>query len=362
VSTVRANPLEGLRVGYAPYTTKLDTPGDRRRFCHYATRRGIEFEIADPRKSYDVVVLSARADIDAWSRHPDDGTRIVYDLIDSYLLMPHRNLRNALRGMGKFASRELSRPVLSYHRAMERMCERADAIVCTTEEQRAAYLRYCDNVQLILDVHLELGDLHKTDYSLGPVLNLVWEGLPYTLDSFLDIAPVLRELAEERPCALHLVTDLTMHRLLGRYIERDTTKLAERIMRPTYLYEWNAERLGSIVTACDIALIPLKVGDPLFFNKPENKLLIFWRLGMPTLTTATPAYARAMEAAGMDLACTTLDDWARQIRRLADDEALRRSCGESGRAYVERNHDEDGLLSRWDRLFESVLAQSRSGS
>ena len=350
-------PLRGLRVAYAPYDGTLRSPGDRRRFCHYAERRGIDFEIADPGERYDLVVLSTRADIDAWSSHPADGTRIVYDLIDSYLLLPRWKPSNALRGMAKFATRELRRPVVSYHRAMERMCARSDAVVCTTEEQRTEYRRLCTNVHLILDAHMELGSAHKSDYALGPVLDLVWEGLPYTLDSFLEIAPVLQELARERPCALHLVTDLEMPRVLGRYGRRDTQDIAQRIMSPTQIYEWDAQTLARVAVSCDLTLIPLKTGDPLFFNKPENKLLIFWRLGMPTLTTATPSYSRAMEAAGMDLACTTLDDWARELRRLGDDEELRRSCGERGRAFVEEHHDEATLLARWDRLFESVLSR-----
>ena len=57
------SPLDGLRVGYAPLSPSLEQPGDRRRFVYYAQRRGIEFEIADPAKDYDVVVVSQRADI-----------------------------------------------------------------------------------------------------------------------------------------------------------------------------------------------------------------------------------------------------------------------------------------------------------
>ena len=49
--------LQQLRIGYVPYTPSLDKPGDRRRFVHYARRRNLSFEIADPAQDYDVVIL-----------------------------------------------------------------------------------------------------------------------------------------------------------------------------------------------------------------------------------------------------------------------------------------------------------------
>ena len=50
--------LKRLRYGYVPYSSSLEMPGDRRRFVHYARRRGLDFEIADPSRAYDAVVLS----------------------------------------------------------------------------------------------------------------------------------------------------------------------------------------------------------------------------------------------------------------------------------------------------------------
>ena len=44
-----------MRVGYAPYDASLSGPADRRRFPFYAERRGIQFELADPSREYDLV-------------------------------------------------------------------------------------------------------------------------------------------------------------------------------------------------------------------------------------------------------------------------------------------------------------------
>ena len=54
--------FDKLRIGYVPYSNDMTKPGDRRRFCYYAKKRNIKFEIAQPSKDYDVVVLTEGAD------------------------------------------------------------------------------------------------------------------------------------------------------------------------------------------------------------------------------------------------------------------------------------------------------------
>lgn len=348
--------FDGLRVGYSPYSPTLTRPGDRRRFCFYARHRGVEFEIAHPDRTYDVVVLSARADITTWRQYRVGEAKIVYDLIDSYLALPRLDAKSLLRGTAKFVARETRDLAFVYRKAIEQMCRRADAVICSTEEQRAEILRMCPNVHVILDSHSTLLRARKSDYAIGEVVNLVWEGLPHTLDDFASIVPVLREIAAEHPLALHLVTDLHSYRYMGRFGRRDTATLARKILPDTYLYQWNEIMVSSVVTSCDVAVIPLDLGDPFAAGKPENKLLIFWRLGLPAVTAATPAYSRAMAEAGTPmLTCATKGQWAEALRRTIADEDLRRRSAAAGRTYAETVHGDDRLLEQWDRLFESVL-------
>lgn len=347
--------IADLRFGYVPYSADLSRPGDRRRFPFYAARRGIRYEIAQPEGNYDVVVLSSRTDLSRWLHGPRSGPRLVYELIDSYLAEPRWHPRTMLRGFVKYAAGETARPVLDYRRAMEAMCRRADAVVCSTAEQQVTYERLNDNVHVILDAHAELGTLVKNDYSRDDTLHLVWEGLPHTVGAFESIADVLRTLDAESPIALHLVTDLEYSKYALRFGRRSTKDATRQFPPATYLYEWNARTLPSVVTACDVAVIPLDLNDPFSRGKPENKLLLLWRLGMPAVTAASPAYQRAMAGAGLDLFCRTADDWYRALRRLRDDELARHEAGKAGSAYVAAEHDEARLLERWDKLFASVL-------
>ena len=95
-----AGPARALRIGYVPVSANLQGPGDRRRFVYYARSRNLQFEIADPDKSYDVVVVTQMADLSVWSRYYRG--KIIYDAIDSYLVIPKTNVKGILRGPAKY--------------------------------------------------------------------------------------------------------------------------------------------------------------------------------------------------------------------------------------------------------------------
>jgi hypothetical protein len=341
-----------LRIGYAPYSSDFAAPGDRRRFAGYAEAREIEVELADPARCYDAVVVSAPADIVTWSRR-SHGESIIYDIVDSYLA-DRPGAKDLVRGVGKYLLGDLRRPVLSYRRAIEQMCKRADAVVCGTEEQREAIAAFCPNVHVILDIQDEVVRDLKTDYTVGDTLNLFWEGLPYTLGQFATVSDVLRRFGREREIAMHLMTSLSFGRWSGRVGRVQTRRLADRLFERAYLYEWNAQLLSRVATGCDLAVIPLDLASPFARGKPENKLLSMWRIAVPTLTSATPAYMRAMDGAGLEMSCRDQDEWLDSLRRYAADEGMRRDAGRRGRAFADSEHSAEQILERWDRVFESL--------
>ena len=344
--------LQRLRFGYVPYSPSLEMPGDRRRFVHYARRRGLDFEIADPSKAYDVVVLSERADLSVWTGWTKG--RIVYDLIDSYLAIPRTSVRGQLRGLAKFVSRQSRHLQIDHWKAVAGMCRRADAVVCTTQEQRGDIARYCSNVHVILDVHGSVAREVKTDFAAGPVFRLVWEGLGANVPSLELLSGVLRRIDARRPLTLVLVTDPIYHRHLGAFGTTRTEDVARRIFHRVEIHPWTEESCARIACSCDLAVIPLDADDAFARGKPENKLLLFWRMGIPTLTSSTPAYDAAMHAAGLDLTCGSERAWEDTLERCIASEDLRREAGEKGRRFAEAHHDAASVLARWDAVFASI--------
>ncbi len=345
--------LNRLRIGYAPISGKLDAPGDRRRFVHYARMRGVQFEMADPRRDYDLVILSQAADITAWSRYRKG--KIVYDLVDAYLAVPRTDPRALLRGLGKYLSRQSRFLEFDFRKSIEAMCRRADAVLCSTVEQQGDIANYCENVRVILDMQSATTTKVKREYKAASPPRLVWEGLPFTLAAFEQIAGALRRVQRKTQFEMHIVTDLHYYRYLNRYAKTSTARLANRLFDSAHLHAWNESSCAEIICASDLALIPLNLNDPFARRKPENKLLLFWRLGMPTLTSATPAYRRAMQGAQLSMDCATEGEWEVALEKYLTDESARREAGQRGRAYAEQKYPEDKLLAAWDDVLESVL-------
>ena len=202
-----------MRIGYAPYDATLSQPADRRRFPCYAERRGISFELADPSRDYDLVVVTPRADLEAWSRYRPGRSKLVFDLVDSYLAIPRTNLKAILRGPAKFAAREARHPFFSYRRALESMLARADAVTCATLEQRAEIRKLCSNTHPILDFQSRLIRRVKDDYRADVPFHLVWEGLGENVRWFGEIQRALAEVDALRPLVLHLITAIEYREL-----------------------------------------------------------------------------------------------------------------------------------------------------
>ena len=192
------------RIGYVPFNPTLKAPGDRRRFVAYARARNLPFELARFDQRYDVVVLSELADISIWCEYRQG--KVVFDFIDSYLSVPRSNWRQLLRGPLWYALRR-HRKLRDYLSNLKAMCRRADAVICTTDEQKEMIRQFCNNVHIILDIHSTVATEIKKGYAAGQPFRLVWEGLPTTIPQLATLAPVLRGLSKNRDFELHVVSN-----------------------------------------------------------------------------------------------------------------------------------------------------------
>jgi hypothetical protein len=343
-----------MRIGYSPYSASLAEPGDRRRFPRYAAIKGLEFDVVKGvSHDYDLVILSSKADIVAWSSLPRGGPKLVYELIDSQLALPKDDLKWKLLGTAKALTRELVRPVFNYRSSIEAMCRRADAIICGSPEQKVELETFNENVYDILDFNEEIGGEPKADYEMRNRPILVWEGLSYSVRHLRLLGPVLDEL--NTPLDVRIITDPFVPRIGAHYFRTPTDRVLSRTFANFDLRPWEKQSMPALMTECDIAVIPIDLSDPVARSKPENKLMLLWRLGMPVITSGTPAYQRCMRAAGLDNACNSTSDWARSLRTLLADATARRSAGVAGREYVEKNCGTAALVERWDHLLAGVM-------
>lgn len=343
-----------MKIGYVPYGRDLTSPADRRRFPYYAEKRGIDYELADPDADYDVVIVTPRADLRRWAAYRPGASKLVFDIVDSYLDVPRTNPKAILRGPAKFAAGESSTPFFSWRRAVERILERADGATCATPEQAQAIARFCANVHPILDFQTNLISEVKQDYAGHEPFRLVWEGLGENVRWFSEIKGPLAELARRRPVQLQLVTAVRFKQVSQRFWMRDTIEIAHRFFDDVTIHPWTEGGLAGVATECDLALIPLPLDRPFERGKPESKLVSFWRMGLPVVTSATPAYRRVMDAAGQRLYCSTEAEWRDALERLGGDRQAREAAGRSGRAFADAEYADERLLAKWDRVLESL--------
>lgn len=341
------------RIGYVPYDAGLTHPGDIRRFVAYARARKLPFEIARPEKRYDLVVLSELADITVWSQYRKG--KLVYELIDSYLAVPRSDLKQLLRGVVWYANGRHRKLRLDVKGAIEDMCCRADAVVCTTAAQRRDISAFCQNVHIVLDIHENVVRGRKRDYSAGSRLNLVWEGLPSNVPQLRAIGPALHEMSRRRPIVLNVVTDPDRPGAIPWLPRIKTIEVLRRIFDKVAFHRWDEATLTDLITACDIAVVPIFTQDPFTRGKPGNKLALLWRMAMPVVTSATPGYREMQDAAGLGHLCCENDaEWLAALERLITDEAARREAGDRGYAYVRANLQTEKLLECWDSVFSSI--------
>jgi glycosyltransferase involved in cell wall biosynthesis len=122
------------------------------------------------------------------------------------------------------------------------------------------------------------------------------------------------------------------------------------------LHQWSVETLTEVTGGCDIAIVPVDLTDPMAVGKPENRMRVFWRLGLPVVASASPANVRAASLAGVDelLVCSTGEEWDRALESLRTHPEDRLGIARAGQATALTAYSEESLAQRWDRLFESL--------
>jgi hypothetical protein len=346
-----------LKIAYSPQSPNLSHPADRRRLVYWANKRGHELT-TDIQQKADVLVLSGRANLTGWTRKRIRPP-VIIDLVDGYL-GKEDFWRDWVRGAGKVLSGNISGSPRPYREIVSEACSLAQAVVCETIEQKLTIRPFSQNVHSILDFHEEFPMLPTNRKSAARNLpSLLWEGLPFTAKGLLLLENAFKEIRENQPLTLEVVTDLTYPLFLGKYLSRDTEKILGNI--PEILGDgfrlttWSLDAVVDAAKRSHLSLLPLDPRASLNPLKAENRLLMMWRLGLPVLVSPSFAYTRVMAATELDGLCSSPNEWSYKILQMLESPELRINSVERGQQYIRDTHSEELLLSSWDNLFESVL-------
>ena len=194
-----------LKIGYVPYLPDLSQPGDRRRFPYFAKRNNVPFEIADKNNEYDIILLTASANLSQWliykKKHP--RTKFIFEMVDSLIFSS--NIFNTLfKGIGWFILRKETLLYFNYKKLIIKWLKIADIVLCASTELKKIIEQWNKNVIVSLDYLENEYKFIKNDFSINGKMKLVWEGQGVVLQHFLQFKNFLKKLNSF--CELHVIT------------------------------------------------------------------------------------------------------------------------------------------------------------
>jgi glycosyltransferase involved in cell wall biosynthesis len=347
------------QIGLVPLSKDLTSPGDRRRFAFFLKKRKLPFKILDNKTSkYKIVFLTQGADITTWVN--EEYSYIIYDLTDSYLNISRKDFKGWIRGFAKFIIGQHKYLYFNYWNLLKKMCKRADMVICSTIEQKKLIQKYNKNVHIILDTKdLVINQSKKIKYKNSKkAFNIVWEGLPQNVYQLKIISNSIIELSKKYNIKFNIVTDLRYKKYLNKFYNVNTYKQVNSIFKNNKiykLYNWKLRKYYKIILSSDLAIIPTDLNDNLTAGKPENKLLLFWRMGLPVITSSSPAYKRTMLSVGLNNFCKTEKEWTDQIENMIVSYKARNKNATIGKNYSEKNFSNEKILKMWNKIYRLSL-------
>lgn len=350
--------MRKLKIGYWPLSPALKSAGDRRRLIFWAEARGHSI-VTDLNQSVDIIVASENADFNS-PYFSENRVPIIFDLVDAYL-SPLNSYDDLARGIAKWVSHQISGGIRPFSHHVRDFCLNASAVICSSIEQEKVIRSYNTNTHVILDSHAEIPFINPRKHATPTTYThrILWEGQPATIGGVKAVSSVLLELSKGTSLSLDFVTDEKYFQFLNKYIERNTFNRLKKdlgeLIDLVKIIPWTPQTLVESAKSCEVAIIPIDLSVPMQRLKPENRLLIMWRLGLPCLTSPSPAYLRVSRQAGVNAVCNTLQEWFENASRLLSDPDFALSEIFNGQNYLRENHNETILLNKWDVAFESVM-------
>ena len=350
--------MKRLKVGYAPLSKNLKAAGDRRRLVFWAKARGHEI-VTDLDRKVDVLVISEKSNFNS-SSLANTRAPIVFDLVDAYL-SPSSIPEDFVRGIAKWFTGEIGGAIKPFSYHIRDFCRIADAVVCSSIEQKEVISRLNPRTHVILDSHEEIDflEIKKPISTRSKDNRILWEGQPATIPGIRQISSALLELQNRIDFELDLVTDERYFKILGNFIQSDTISLIKRNLTKNFeslkIVPWTIDNLVNVAKTSKLGLIPIDISVPMQRLNPENRMLIMWRLGLPCLTSPSPAYIRVASEADVSSVCYDSNSWLSKIITLLENETFAHEEILKGQNYLRENHTEKILLEKWDNVIESVL-------
>ncbi len=353
-----------MKIGYCPISKNLEAPGDYRRFVGYAKLKNLSFEILYIEKlqsiidgQFDFIVVTMASDLYFWSNVKFIKTKIIFDCVDSYIFLNSMSLKNSLRAPAKFFSKQHSGFSFSYLDLIKKISKKSFSIVCSTENQKNFFLNFCKNVFISLDYHEDHILQKKKNFELknNDEINLVWEGLPHNIVYSAEAQNIIEYINEanrkkvfNKKIILNVITDLYFYKYLNKYFLKNSFYELLKKTSNIRFFEWNKLNFFKIITSNDLALIPLSQRNPMEYGKPSNKLFLFYKMNMPVIASATPAYKSIERELNHKVTFENISDFQSILEHYIENKENRENYMKDANYLMQNKYPESSISTSWD--------------
>lgn len=342
---------------YDSYSADLTQIADRRRIGLWIKRHDFEI-VTDDGKTQNVQIITPFTDPFLFEKL-SPGTLTVLDIVDGYLVEETPFLKDYLRYILRSSKRKAFQRPKRFSNSLKEVCSKVDLIVVASNEQANIARQYNPNVQVIRDSHDELGSpIEIKTFNKNQGFNLFWEGLGFTLFHFQEAANDLGKFLLETNSILNLVTNESFSRYAGKFGKIESRALIQRIFGPAAqnvrIYPWSQEKVREVANECDFGVIPILEKDEFARLKPENKLLIYWRLGLQTLFSDTPSYSRLADEVGVPEYSVISGNWGDKLKEISKAPNYLNPNMSNVHEYLLRFHSDEVILDQWKKALNSL--------
>jgi hypothetical protein len=344
-------------IGYEGYSPSNSGIADRRRVLFWAKSRG--HTIVGSRDSRaDVIVITSSSDLGYWAKHTSQKP-LILDVVDG-LIGEQSNTKNLLRGYGYWVTRKSTNTLpLTYRQLILSVAKKCAVVVCSSPEQVAEWAKFKIKARDILDIHEEVPSKSNSIGSKAiDSKDIFWEGLPATLNSM----SLLNEFFisnNDINFRLNVLTNLKSYKYMNKFKKVNVSELVTRQLKHSNLSinlsQWSPSELVTNSGKSFVGVLPILGFQGYNHLKAENRLLIMWRLGLPVLASPLLSYVRVMKSAGLEGICKDQYEWSTKTKLLYDSADMRTEFYEKGRLYLEKHHNLDDLLIKWDEAVANQI-------
>lgn len=344
--------MKRLKILYSGHSLNFSAPGDRRRIIRWAAAKNHEI-VTENSSTADVKVITSSSNLSEVMKEKK-SVPIILDLVDAYHVggSPYSDFLMAIHRSFKHRT-WLSK--LSFSNLLDEVMHRVDYIVFSSPEQRNLASMHLNKSTDILDFHDEFPELIYSPPKKNR-LELFWEGQTTSLRALSDNIDANSSDLEACVESINVLTDSSTGMLFGKFIKNQTEAAFPKLFFSTsvnvHRLDWNLKNVNEVAKKSNLSLVPV-LSDSLNFHKPENRVLISWRMGLPVLASNTPSHQRLSSTTQANFCVGS--DWVEQIYNLNKNRDLLEEQVFRGKTYLTQHHNTEVLLSKWDAIFARVV-------